>query len=89
MIGYGLHLAQHGDRHPDTKIMKGFGGGAIIEIVDDHAGDTYRAVYTARFGDKVCVLHTFQKKSKKGIRTPKPDIEMVKARFKRARKLFG
>ncbi len=42
VIGYGVHLAQHGDRHPDAKIMKGFGGGAVIEIVDNHAGGTYK-----------------------------------------------
>jgi len=67
---------------PGRKDHEGVWWWGRFEIVDNHAGDTYRAVYTVRFGDKICVLHTFQKKSKKGIRTPKPDIAMVKARFK-------
>jgi phage-related protein len=54
-----------------AKPLKGFGGRSVLEIVADHAGDTWRAVYTVRFQEAIYVLHAFQKKSKKGIATPK------------------
>lgn len=60
------------------------GGPSILEVVDNHDGDTYRAVYTIRFGDVVYVLHAFQKKSKKGIATPKKEVDMIKQRLKDA-----
>ena len=87
VMGYGLHLAQCGEKHPDAKPLKGFGGSKTLEIVDDYDGDTYRAVYTVKFGDAVYVLHCFQKKSKSGIATPKPDINLIKKRLKDAEKL--
>jgi len=62
-----------------------FPGAGVLEIVDDFDGDTYRAVYTVRFAGAVYVLHAFQKKSKHGITTPRPDLELVKRRLKRAR----
>jgi len=64
--------------------LKGFGGAGVLEIVEDHHGDTYRAVYTVRFGDAVYVLHAFQKKSKSGIATPQRDIDLIKTRLQRA-----
>jgi len=64
--------------------LKGFGGASVLEIVEDHDGNTYRAVYTVRFAEAVYVLHAFQKKSKKGIATPAHDIDEIKARLKRA-----
>jgi len=84
MMGYALFLAQVGRKHPDAKPLKGFGGASVLEVVEDHRGDTYRAVYTVKFAEAVYVLHAFQKKSKKGIATPKQDIELVKARLKAA-----
>jgi len=57
----------------------------VLEIVDSHDGDTYRAVYTVRFTRAVYVLHAFQKKSKRGIATPKADLDLIKQRLKRAR----
>ena len=54
------------------------------QVIADHRGDTYRVVYTVRFAERVYVLHVFQKKSKKGIATPKHEIELIKARLKRA-----
>jgi phage-related protein len=83
-IGYALHSAQIGGKSPDAKPLQGFGGGGVIEIVDDFDGNTYRAVYTVRFSKAVYTLHVFQKKSRKGIATPKQEIELVKARLKRA-----
>jgi phage-related protein len=83
-IGYALYIAQRGGKHPDAKPLRGFGGAGILEIVGDHAGDTYRAVYTVRLASRIYVLHAFQKKSKSGIKTPKSEIELIRSRLKRA-----
>ena len=83
-MGEALYRAQQGDEHPAAKALKGFGGRGVLEIVDDHRGDTYRAVYTVRFANVVYVLHVFQKKSKKGIATPRHEIELIRTRLKRA-----
>lgn len=86
-FGVALYLAQCGGKHQDAKPMKGFGGAGVLEVVEDHDSDTYRAVYTVRFSDAVYVLHVFQKKAKRGIATPKEEIEKVKARLKMAEEL--
>jgi phage-related protein len=78
-----LGLAQLGAKHPKAKPWKGEGPG-IFEIVEDHRGDTFRAVYTVRFADVVYVLHAFQKKSKTGIKTPQDDVNLIAERLKRA-----
>lgn len=83
-IGYALYIAQRGGKHSDAKPLHGFHGAGILEIVEDHAGDTYRAVYTVRFAGRIYVLHVFRKKSKTGIKTPKPEIKLIKSRLKRA-----
>jgi phage-related protein len=83
-IGYALYIAQRGGKHADTKPLRGFGGAGILEIVEDHAGETYRAVYTVRLAGRIYVLHVFQKKSKTGIKTPKPEIELIRSRLRRA-----
>ena len=83
-MGYALYQAQLGRKAPTAKPLRGFGSAAILEVIEDYHGDTYRAVYTVQYGDVVYVLHTFQKKSKKGAATPKPDIELVKTRLKTA-----
>lgn len=82
-FGFELFLAQTGQHPPSAKPLKGLGNG-IIELVDDHDGDTYRAVYTVRFETAVYVLHSFKKKSKRGIKTPQGDINLIKQRFKDA-----
>ncbi|MGH2613012.1 MAG: type II toxin-antitoxin system RelE/ParE family toxin [Rhabdochlamydiaceae bacterium] len=70
-FGHGLYQAQIG-KHPDIgKPMSGFGGANVVELIKDHKGDTFRAVYTVRFADVIAILHAFQKKSKKGKETPK------------------
>lgn len=84
VIGFALHTAQLGGKHPAAKVMKGFGGSGVVEIVDDFEDGTYRAVYTVRFSDIVYVLHAFQKKSKKGIATPKSDLDLIKLRLRYA-----
>ena len=68
-VGYALYLAQRGEKHVSARQLKGLGPG-VLEIVSDHRGDTFRAVYTVRLGERVFVLHAFQKKSKRGIATP-------------------
>lgn len=84
MMGHALDIAQQGKKHQDAKPLAGFGGAGVLEIVEDYAGDTYRAVYTVRFTGAVYALHAFQKKSKKGIETPKPDIDLIRSRLKKA-----
>lgn len=81
-FGYALHLAQEGKKHPQAKPLKGFGGAGVLEVVEDFRGNAYRAVYTVRFGNAVYVLHCFQKKSTRGIETPKPDLELIRERLK-------
>jgi len=82
-MGYALGLAQLGAKHPSAKPWKGEGPG-VFEIVEDHRGDTYRAVYTVRFAAVVYVLHAFQKKAKTGIKTPQEDVKLIAGRLKRA-----
>lgn len=72
-----------GERHrPMVRTLKGFGGGAVVEIKESHDGNAYRAVYTVRYADAVYVLHAFQKKSKKAIETSKADIELIEKRLR-------
>ena len=82
-IGYAIYLAQIGEKHQSAKPLKGLGSG-VLEVVSDHRGDTFRAVYTVRFQDRVYVLHAFQKKSTKGTATPQPDMALVTRRLARA-----
>jgi phage-related protein len=83
-IGVALDVAQQGDKHDAAKPLQGFGGAGVLEVIDDFDGDTYRAVYTVKFKGVVYALHAFQKKSKKGISTPKDEIDLVKKRLKAA-----
>jgi phage-related protein len=83
-IGYALHFAQAGDKHPSAKPLRGFGGASLLEVVEDYDSEAYRAVYTVRFAEAIYVLHCFKKKSKRGIETPKHEIDLIKTRLKRA-----
>jgi phage-related protein len=83
-VGVALDVAQQGDKHESAKPLQGFGGAGVLEIIDDFDGETYRAVYTVKFKEIVYALHAFQKKSKKGISTPKEEIDLVKKRLKAA-----
>lgn len=80
-VGQALYAAQCGAAYPTVKALKGFGGRSVLEIVVDHNKDSYRAVYTVRFREAIYVLHAFQKKSKSGIATPKPDIDLIGRRL--------
>ena len=86
-VGYALFVAQQGGKHADAKPLRGFGGAGVIEVVSDHRGDTFRAVYTVRLADVVYVLHAFQKKSKSGRETPRPDLELIAVRLRDAERL--
>lgn len=87
-MGYAIYLAQVGDKHPNAKPLKEFGSG-VLEVVSDHRGDTFRAVYTVRLARRIYVLHVFQKKSKKGIATPKSELDLIRQRLKRAMELHA
>ncbi len=87
-IGYALHFAQHGEKHPSAKPLKGFGGAGVLEVVEDFNRSTYRAVYTIRFMDSIYVLLAFQKKTIKGIETPKHILELIKQRLRAAEDNF-
>ncbi len=84
-LGYALYLVQIGGKPPMAKPWKGEGPG-VFEIVEDHRGDAYRAVYTVRFTEAVYVLHCFQKKSPSGIRTARNDQQRIHDRLKVAMK---
>ncbi len=88
-IGQALYAAQRGEDDPSVKPLKGFGSASVKEIVDRYQTDTYRAVYTVQFHGVVYVLHAFQKKATKGIKTPKKDMDLIKQRLEAARKHFG
>lgn len=89
IMGYALHLAQSGEKHPDVKPLRGhkvFKGAMVVEVIENFDGDTYRAAYTVKLAGRVYMLHAFQKKSTKGIATPKPDIDLIVRRLTLAKK---
>ena len=86
-IGDALQVAQEGDKHPKAKPLRGREFSGVMEIRSNYERNTSRAVYATKIGDKIYVLHAFQKKSKKGIATPKKEINLIKRRLKRAREL--
>jgi len=88
-IGFALHRAQEGKKHSSVKPLKGFSGASVLEVIADHAGDTYRAVYTVQFPGAIYVLHVFQKKAKTGISTPKQEIDLIKARLQLAQQHYA
>ncbi|MBI3320320.1 MAG: type II toxin-antitoxin system RelE/ParE family toxin [Candidatus Omnitrophica bacterium] len=81
-IGYALFEAQRGRKPAAAKPLQGFGGAGVLEIIERHDGETYRAVYTVTFRSLVYVLHCFQKKAKQGIKTPHQEIELIKQRLR-------
>lgn len=80
-IGHALFTAQEGETDPSAKPLKGFGGASVLEIVSSHHGNTWRGVYTVRFHDAIYVLHVFQKKSTKGIATPRREVDLIRRRL--------
>ena len=84
-MGFAIYQAQIGLVHRDAKPLKGFGSG-VVEVVSRHDGDTFRAVYTVRFETAVYVLHAFQKKARRGIATPKQELDLVRWRLATAQR---
>jgi phage-related protein len=87
-FGFAIRAAQRGSKHPDAKPLKGFGGAGVLEVVESFDSDTYRAVYTVKFTGMVYVLHAFKKKSKKGSKTPQPDLKLIESRLKDAQEKY-
>ncbi len=85
-VGSAIWQAQIGAKADYAKPLRGFGGASVLEVVDDYDGDTYRAAYTVQFAEVVYVLHAFQKKSRKGIKTPRADLDLIRDRLVRAKK---
>lgn len=83
-IGFALRFAQRGEKHPSAKPLSGFGSAGVLEVVESDVGGTYRAVYTVALPDAVYVLHIFQKKSTRGIKTPEREIALIRRRLKAA-----
>ncbi len=86
-MGFAIYRAQLGRQHRDAKPLKGFGSG-VVEIAARHDGDTFRAVYTVRFETAVYVLHAFQKKARRGIATPKQELDLVRQRLRAAERHY-
>jgi phage-related protein len=80
-IGQALYAAQQGETDPAVKLLRGFGGGSVLEIIARYRGDTWRAVYTVRYPEAIYVLQAFQKKSKSGIATPRKDVALIHQRL--------
>jgi len=82
-----VYVAQRGGKHQDAKVLSGFDGAGVLEVIKDYRGDTFRAVYTLKYAGTVYVLHAFQKKSKNGRQTPRRDIELIKQRLREAEQI--
>ena len=88
VVGYSLYIAQNGSMPDNAKVLKGFGGAGVIEIIASDNAGTYRTVYTVKMADMVFVLHVFQKKSKQGIKTPQQDMELIYQRLKMPEEIY-
>ena len=86
LIGDELQLIQFGGMPRNAKPFKGVGSG-VFEIASRYEGDAYRTVLAVQLGERIYVPHAFQKKSKKGIAIPKPDVDLVEKRYKEANEL--
>jgi phage-related protein len=84
VMGFALWQAQNGGKHDDAKVLQGFGGAGVLEIVANDDGSTFRGVYTVKFAGAVYVLHAFKKKSKKGSKTPRSDVVLIRKRLRDA-----
>lgn len=89
VFGVAVFYAQLGSKHPQATPLKGYKGASVLEVVEDYDKDTYRCMYTVKYGSKVYVLHVFQKKSKKGIATPQADMAVINSRLKEVKELEG
>ncbi len=88
-FGVALYAVQAGETPPIAKVLKGFGGAGVLELIEDDAGGTYRPVYTVRYAAAIYVLHVFQRTSKRGRETPQRDIDLIRERLKRAGEMYA
>lgn len=86
-VGFALWQAQQGGKHPSVKPLRGFGGAGVLEVVVDHDGDTFRAVYTVKLAGTIYVLHAFKKRSKQGAALPREDRELIVKRLRQTETL--
>jgi phage-related protein len=85
-LGDELQLLQFGGMPKDAKPFKGVGGG-VLELAVRYASDAFRVVLALQIGSRIYVLHAFQKKSKKGVATPKRDVDLIRKRYSEAQEL--
>jgi phage-related protein len=88
VMGYALYRAELGQTHPKAKPLKHLVDGTVTEIVENDESGTYRVVYTIEFKEALYVLHAFQKKSKRGISTPRHDLDTIRRRYFIARQHY-
>jgi phage-related protein len=88
-IGFALYEAQIGRRHPSSKVLSGFAGAGVLEVIADYSGDTFRCIYTVKFGEAIYVLHAFQKKSGRGVATQRRHVDVIRVRLKEAQRLHA
>lgn len=88
LVAVALDWARQGTRHPDVRVLQGFGGAGVLEVRDQYSGAAYRVVYTTQFAGAVYALHAFKKKSTQGIATPRKDMEKIRARLKDAQRIY-
>ncbi len=84
LFGFALGLAQNGEKHSNAKPLKGYGSAGVLEVVEDYQRSTFRAIYTIKFEKAVYALHVFKKKSRSGVSTPRPEMELVNRRLRQA-----
>lgn len=82
-----LKMALIGETHEDAKPFRYHGSG-VFEVVKDYRGNAFREIYTVRYEEVVFVIHVFQKKSKKGKKTPQPEIDLIERRLKWAEQIY-
>jgi len=87
LMGFALFQAQRGGKHVQAKPLRGFRGGGVLEVIEDFDGMTFRTMYTVSFEDAIYVLHSFQKKSNKGLGTPRHEMDVVRSRLRIAQEL--
>jgi phage-related protein len=87
VLGFAHHVAQLGGRHADARPLRGFGGGGVLEVIEDYDRRTFRLMYTVRLGDRVYALHAFKKKSTRGVQTPKHEMDVVRRRLREAEEI--
>jgi phage-related protein len=83
-----LTIAAEGGKADIAKPMKGLGSG-VFELALPHRGNAFRVVYAVQIGDEIWVVHSFQKKSTQGIKTPKKEIDLIRDRLKRLREILN